>query len=75
MNIHGKTFRKIKNNDYESKGCDIDHGGRWIITRDNKYELLKELNRIGINHRTLFPGLYGLTKGIIQEEVFRKIDH
>lgn len=76
--IHGypwQDLRKIKNNDYESKDCDIDHGGRWIITRDNKDNILKELNRIGINHRTLFPGLYGLTKGIIQEEVFRKIDH
>ncbi|MDN3639079.1 FRG domain-containing protein [Simiduia curdlanivorans] len=42
----------------------------WIIPREHKIEILKTLDRLSINYRTLFPDLDGLSKHFcLQDEI------
>jgi len=41
-------------------GVGMDWINRWIVPQNAKQSILEELNRIGINHSTLFPDVYGL---------------
>lgn len=50
---------------------DILTGGRWRVRRGKKRELIRALQRFGITAGTLFPELDGLSKGLVQSEVFR----
>jgi hypothetical protein len=50
---------------------DLSESGQWVIPKERKTALLKELERLGINSRVLFPELDGLVKGLMQTERFR----
>lgn len=49
---------------WEYEGGQVGEGrdwiNRWIIPKELKQPILEELNRIGINHSTLFPDVNGL---------------
>jgi hypothetical protein len=53
---------------------DIAEGGLWIVPKDDKKSILGDLERFGINARTLYPELDGLVKGLMQNERFRTPD-
>ena len=53
---------------------DIIEGGWWIVPKDVKAQILAQLERFGINARTMFPELDGLAKGLIQSERFRSAE-
>jgi hypothetical protein len=46
----------------------------WIVPRGAKAKILRQLERFGINARTLFPELDGLARGLMQTERFRQSD-
>lgn len=70
--IHAPPFYDLRYiSKWKYKDCDISSGGCFRIPGQAKSNLLWELNRLGINARTLFPGLDGLAKGLMQEEILR----
>ena len=44
----------------------------WRVPSDFKQALLRQLERLGINARTLFPDLDGLARGLCHNEIFRE---
>ena len=66
---------KTKVRDYNRAGkgrIDIEKGGRWIVLQDAKAKILEDLERFGINDRTLYPDLDGFARGLVHSEVFRE---
>lgn len=53
---------------------DMSSGEKWIIPKDSKVKICRELMRLGINARTLFPDLAGLVEGLLALEVIRDPD-
>jgi hypothetical protein len=60
-----------KRRDRNGTGFDIREGGLWIVPQSKKAQILEELERFGINDRTMFPELDGLARGLMQTERFR----
>jgi hypothetical protein len=57
---------------YPKRACvDIERIVRWPIPGDLKPRFLRELERVGINERTMFPDLDGIARSIIRTEVLR----
>jgi hypothetical protein len=48
---------------------------RWRVGASLKLQLLRELHRVNIDQRTLFPDLDGIAKSIWQDEFFRGARH
>lgn len=44
----------------------------WKVLKEYRWEIITQLERLGINNRTLFPDLDGLAKGLWQLEIVRK---
>lgn len=44
----------------------------WIIPAEHKVEILKMLDRLSINYRTLFPDLDGLSKHFCLQDIIRE---
>ncbi len=57
------------------KDIDIEKLVRWRVPRARKLELLRQLERIDINAKTLFPDLDGLATGICHNQVLRNESH
>lgn len=57
-----KLDLQIKDNLQEKKLSigDMNYIEKWIVPHGNKETILEELNKIGINHATLFPDMDGL---------------
>jgi hypothetical protein len=74
------SVEEKENRERESAGfgkaatIDIEDGGRWVVPAKAKARILEELERFGINARTLFPELDGLARGLVQTERFRSKD-
>jgi hypothetical protein len=66
-----RDLTKDKAKDTKNRLVDIDVGGCWIVPKTSKKEILRHLDRLGINDRTLFPELDGLARGLLQTERFR----
>jgi hypothetical protein len=61
----------------EDKYIDIAMIYRWRVpggkrNENRKWDIVNELERLGINNRTLYPDLDGLAKGLWQLETIRK---
>lgn len=48
---------------------DIDHLHRWRVSKASKGKLLRQLERLGVNRRTLFPDLEGIAESLWRSEV------
>ncbi len=66
-----KALEEYPYSQYERKDFDIFHIRKWRIPKDNKRNIIVELEDIGINAQTLFPDLQGLAEGIEQTESMR----
>jgi hypothetical protein len=72
--IHEKPeldLREIEKDIYEEADCDIESGGAYVIQKDKKPGILRQLERLGVNHRTLMVDLDGIAKGIWHSQVIR----
>lgn len=60
-----------KNKDF----IDIDLGNirKWRVPKEARLPIIKQLERLGIDNRTIFPDLDGLAKGLWQLEILRKM--
>lgn len=59
---------------FDKKNLDISDLHKWIVPGEKKAEIMSQLERVGINPRTLFPDLDGIVAGILHTEFFRKKD-
>jgi hypothetical protein len=72
--IHGEPAKDPKGlplNVYPDADCDIESGGVYLVAAARKCGILIELERLGINSRTLLPELDGIASGLWQSEVLR----
>ncbi len=72
--IHGYPWKDISKspNNYLNEESDILHGEKWLVPKQSKGEIIKQLDMLGINERTLLPGLDGIASGILHTElIFR----
>jgi hypothetical protein len=72
--IHGEPNRdpkELPSNAYPEADCDIESGGVYFISAHKKGGILIELDRLGINSRTLLPELDGIAAGLWQSELLR----
>lgn len=44
---------------------------RWKVPKEARLEIINQLERLGVDNRTIFPDLDGLAKGIWQLEILR----
>jgi len=64
---------QLDSQNYPTKDCDIHRLRSLIVDKDSKREILRELNELAINSRTMYPDLIGLSKGILADCVLRQI--
>lgn len=64
-------LEKYKGSNQE-KYIDIKTIYRWKVPQVNRWDIVNELERLGIDNRILFPDLDGLAKGLWQLEIIRK---
>jgi hypothetical protein len=64
-------IEEIDLSNYCEKDVDIMKLEKFIIPSVKRGDLLKELNDIQINRRTLFPDLDGLSAGMLSAEILR----
>ena len=50
---------------------DIEKVMMWKVLKDDRFNIICQLERLGIDNRTIFPDLDGLAKGIWQLEIVR----
>lgn len=62
INQLDKTLQEIikSNNDEENNQDEMDTLFEWEIKGENKQQIMNELNKIGINHSTIYPDMFGL---------------
>jgi hypothetical protein len=48
---------------------DIKGGEKWCVTSGKRAEMIIDLDRLGINRRTLFPELGGLAEGLLNQSI------
>jgi hypothetical protein len=73
--IHGDPSQNLA--ELRSDGSlitDIRNGKKWVIESESKPEILRQLIRLGIYSRTLFPDLAGLAIGLLEVETIRNMD-
>lgn len=63
------AIEQLAGTQFEEKLLDISLLCKWSIPFKNKRKLLLELERLGINQRSIFPDLEGIAKGIWQSMV------
>jgi hypothetical protein len=56
---------------FDDSQLDIAVLAAWRVSVESRTTLLEELERLGVNQRTIFPDLEGITKGIWQSVVLR----
>jgi hypothetical protein len=66
-----KALQRYVPSDFKSEDFDIERIVRMKIPHDLKKHFLRELERMGIRERTLFPDLDGFARSIVRSEVFR----
>ena len=72
--IHGdpsKDLTRLASNHYDEKDCDIETGQLYLVPKECKPHLLLQLERCGINARTLLPELDGIASGLWQTQVMK----
>ena len=67
----GKDLRDYDPAHYPPEDFDLDKIVKWKVPEGKKVDFLLELERIGINERTMFPDLDGIARGIMRSEVLR----
>ncbi len=67
-----KALEEYPYREYCRENYDIFHIRKWKVPKDKKKCIIKELEDIGVNGQTLFPGLQGLAEGIEQIENVRR---
>ena len=55
----------------QEKYFDIERILQWTVPAKHRWEIITQLERVGIGNRTLFPDLDGLAKGLWQLEMVR----
>ena len=60
---------EVSENIYPGKDNDISCGEKWLVPKDNKQKIIKTLHRLGINERTLLPGLDSIGRDILNKEL------
>ncbi len=58
---------------YRDEDLDIERMTKWSIPKDAKAKIVCELERLGINSRTLFPDLDGISKGLWHSVIVREV--
>lgn len=53
----------------KATSMDIDYLVRWEVPADRKFGIIRQLNRLGISHRTAFPDLDGIARSLLETEV------
>lgn len=66
-----KDLEKYSPAKFPKKDFDIEKIQKLIVPRQNKKTIIEDLEKVGINSRTLFPDFDGLAKGLWQTEVVR----
>jgi hypothetical protein len=72
--VHDDPSRALEGYDpscYRPADFDLEKIVKWKVSRENKKDLLIDLERVGINERTMFPDLDGIARGIVRTEVLR----
>lgn len=67
----GRALQTYDPSRYRRKDFDIERIVKWRVSKNRKKEILLELERVGINERTMFPDLDGIARGIVRTEVLR----
>jgi len=62
-------LENLKDNKYPKKHNDMTEGKKWLVCSKKKKEIVETLHRLGINERTLFPGLDGIGRDILNKEL------
>jgi len=66
-----KNLEEYAPDDYRKKDFDIEELAVWPVPAECKTGILENLEKVGINQRTLFPDLSGIASGLWQTEVLR----
>jgi FRG domain len=56
---------------FEAGTLDIVEMFRWRVPKEQKIKILRQLDRVGINHRSLFPDLGGAGVGLFRSQMLR----
>ena len=64
---------KRNGEEFQEKDLDIVDIQKWVLPKRYKKKVLRELHRVSVNRRTLFPGLDGVGKGLLISEIFRRV--
>lgn len=72
--IQDNPWSPLENYEGKNQGKYIDTKKifRWIVPEKYRWKIIKQLERLSIDNRTLFPDLDGLAKGLWQLEVIRQ---
>jgi hypothetical protein len=69
-------LEKQSGDKFDEDELDLVEVFKWRVPKECKIELLRQLNRVGINHRTLFPDLEGLGTGLLRAQLLTtKVGH
>lgn len=68
-----KPLESLDNNNYRDGDCDIEVLYRWKVPDAKKGEILEELEKTGVNIRTLYQDLDGLCVGLWRTEIMRHV--
>jgi hypothetical protein len=60
---------------FRERYLDIEHLFRWLIPKNAKPRLLRELSGLGVSHRSVFPELDGIARSLWETEVLWNPDH
>ena len=59
---------------HQSEFVDIIALYKWTVPQDKRKSIVIELEKMGVNYRTLFPDLTGLAAGLCQTEALRGLE-
>lgn len=66
-------LEKLSGRKYDERDLDLVEVFKWRVPMKCKIKVLRQLNRVGINHRTLFPGLEGLGTGLLRAQLLTTV--
>ena len=70
-----KALSQYAVDSFSPRDTDIVAMKRWRVHANLKPQLLRQLQRVNVNRRTVFPDLDGLAASIWQDEFFRGARH
>jgi hypothetical protein len=70
-----KALSQYAADSFSSSDTDVVAMKRWRVHANLKPQLLRQLQRVNVNRRTVFPDLDGLAASIWQDEFFRGARH